>query len=452
MPPFTRRIEPRSSPATGRSTWQRHGGAPEPGGELEATGAVSGKAWPKRVDFAVIGGGLAGLSTALALAEAEPLASIVVLEARFVGFGASGRNAGLLGPLPAPLWLASADGQAEHLWGLTHLNRRVHETARWLAAEVPGSGVEARSLRIEAQGFLTASGLVRVGRLLEKARLGHRIVAVARGQLAIDMDAHTVDPYRTVRALAALARRKGIAIVEQAPVRAIAERPDDVVVSGEWGRELAARAAVVCTNAYTGSLALPEPPKAKVVHNFMVATNRFEIERLVRPGVERMFIVELNTAYVFYRIHQDRIVYGGIERFKPYGSSDFDVPPEVLAGLERLVARSFPGVGLVPEEAWGGVYHQTATDLPIIERRGGRGAIVLNVGYGGTGVAMTMVCGRLAAGLARGERPADPDDARLLAAFQSTRVPIGGLARFVASVAADIARGRRPRVPDEAGR
>jgi gamma-glutamylputrescine oxidase len=39
----------------------------------------------------IIGGGLAGLSTALALAE-RGVADIVVLEAQQVGFGASGRN------------------------------------------------------------------------------------------------------------------------------------------------------------------------------------------------------------------------------------------------------------------------------------------------------------------------------------------------------------------------
>jgi glycine/D-amino acid oxidase-like deaminating enzyme len=159
----------------------------------------------------------------------------------------------------------------------------------------------------------------------------------------------------------------------------------------------------------------------------------------------------LNTAYVYYRIHRQRVVYGGIERFTPSGESDFDVPSDVLAGLERLLDRSFPGVGLVPEEAWGGIYHQTATDLPILKRVGQRGAVVLNVGYGGTGVAMTLICGRIAAGLARGGRFADPDDGRLLAAIEATRVPVAGIARFVAGVAGDVVTRRRPAVPDRNG-
>ncbi|MGC8474192.1 MAG: FAD-dependent oxidoreductase, partial [Candidatus Dormibacteria bacterium] len=45
-------------------------------------------------DFAIVGGGFTGLWSAIRLAEAVPGASIVVLEAREIGFGASGRNGG----------------------------------------------------------------------------------------------------------------------------------------------------------------------------------------------------------------------------------------------------------------------------------------------------------------------------------------------------------------------
>ena len=47
------------------------------------------------VDVCIVGGGLAGLSTALGLAE-RGVANVAVLEARQVGFGASGRNGGFV--------------------------------------------------------------------------------------------------------------------------------------------------------------------------------------------------------------------------------------------------------------------------------------------------------------------------------------------------------------------
>ena len=49
-----------------------------------------------RADVAIVGGGLTGLSTALALQRSG--VDVVVLEREFCGFGASGRNAGHLTP------------------------------------------------------------------------------------------------------------------------------------------------------------------------------------------------------------------------------------------------------------------------------------------------------------------------------------------------------------------
>lgn len=449
---FPGRAIPASTPLTGRSLWQRHAGAPGP--ELDGAGTQrlrTVQPLPARVGLAVVGGGLAGLSTALALAEAEPSADIVVLEARFMGFGASGRNAGLISPLPAPLWLASADTEPEHLWGLGNLNARTHRLAAWLSAEATDSVVEPRVLRIEAQGRLTALGLARVARLIERAGLAHRRSQSPAGHLCVEIDTHTLDPYRTVRALAALAQRRGVRLAEGTPVAGVEETAGGVRIALGDGREIAARAAVVCTNAYSGSLALPERPAAKVVHNFMVAAGSpaSDPHRAAGSapgslhGAAGSFVVELNSSYVYYRIDRGHVVYGGIERFKPYGDSDFAVPPDVLAGLERLLERSFPGARLTPIEAWGGVYHQTSTDLPVLKRTGARGSIVLNVGYGGTGVAMTMICGQLAAALALGGRPADPDDRRLLAALAGTRMPVAALARFAAAVAGDVVMLRR---------
>jgi Glycine/D-amino acid oxidases (deaminating) len=49
----------------------------------------------RSANVCIIGGGLAGLSTALGLAE-RGVTDVVVLEAEQVGFGASGRNGGFV--------------------------------------------------------------------------------------------------------------------------------------------------------------------------------------------------------------------------------------------------------------------------------------------------------------------------------------------------------------------
>ena len=47
-----------------------------------------------RADVAIVGAGFTGLWTAIRLAETDPTLRIVVVDAAFVGFGASGRNGG----------------------------------------------------------------------------------------------------------------------------------------------------------------------------------------------------------------------------------------------------------------------------------------------------------------------------------------------------------------------
>ena len=51
-------------------------------------------------DVCIVGAGYTGLWTAYYLAQADPSLRITVLEARFAGFGASGRNGGWLSGLP----------------------------------------------------------------------------------------------------------------------------------------------------------------------------------------------------------------------------------------------------------------------------------------------------------------------------------------------------------------
>ncbi len=91
--------------------------------------ALDGKA---SVETCVIGGGLAGLTTALELARAGR--SVIVLEAEHVGFGASGRNGGFVGPawaqrLDVLIKTLGAD-RAKQLYRLSQERRRCRDARR----------------------------------------------------------------------------------------------------------------------------------------------------------------------------------------------------------------------------------------------------------------------------------------------------------------------------------
>src|SRR6476619_3065677 len=91
-------------------------------------------------DVVIVGGGFTGLSTAWHLSHRFPERRIVVLEARRVGNGASGRNGGM-----ALHWINGVEVEdperARRLYAVTT------ETIDWIAAVIRDHGPEVRFRR-----------------------------------------------------------------------------------------------------------------------------------------------------------------------------------------------------------------------------------------------------------------------------------------------------------------
>lgn len=390
---------------------------------------------PARVDFAVIGAGFAGLSTARALARSQPGASIQVLEAERVGHGASGRNGGLLSPLAAPMWLAEARDDADKAWAIRALNVAVANVASELAHELPDAGIARGDLRLESKGRLTDAGLAEVAATLGRVGIEHREEPQAGRprQRQVVVPAHLVHPYKLALALADAARADGIGIMEGIPVAAVETIADGARLTLRDGTTVTAGHVVVCANAYAAALTMPANVAAKAVHNYMLESAPLDAATLSRLPSPNTFVVELNTAYVFYRVHEGRLLFGGIDKLSQREPDDIVVPADVRVKLEKLLAASFPGVVIPIAGGWGGRFHMTATELPIIERAAASPHLTLNVGYGGTGVGLSLVCARFAAAVATGTQLSE-DDARLFATIRGARLPIVGGARFVSRV------------------
>ena len=397
---------------------------------------VADRGVPTSADFAVIGGGFAGLATAIQLKSARADTVVAVFEAKFVGYGASGRNAGLMSPLPAPIWLASAAYRDDHGWALKRLNDEVHETARWIEHSIGCAELEHCKLKLEAKGALTSAGLATVGETLDKAGIDFSAQLDGQGSLSsLEVGAYTVHPFKLVRGLANYAQRLGVIICENSPVAELDAHGDGAKVILDDGQFVAAKRVVIATNAYTTAKLTGEAVPAKVVHNYMMSTARSEAFVAAMP--EHMpFVVELNKAYVFYRQHAGRLIYGGIDKFGEPGGGPFDVPGKIHRRLKELLRASF-SQRCVPEvvQAWGGKFHATATELPVIRPAKNKSGVILNVGYGGTGVALTLICAKFAAAQALESNTLSGDDARLFRIMKETRLPIWHGVQFVAAVA-----------------
>ncbi len=427
-----------------RSYWQRIGDMPlvVPQAEL-----------PARTAIAIIGGGFAGLATALRIKEMQADADVVLIEANSVGYGASGRNGGLMSPLPAPIWLATALHDAGHARAMGLLNAEVAKAAAWAKRIAPDAEVTSQTLALEAKGAITDAALAHIARVLAKAGIDCQLDAelTPGAPRSLLLAAHTINPYALVHGLASRARRLGVQIVEGAPVASVVQNEGHAKITVQDGRSIDAATVVIATNGYTPSLALPEAPRAKVVHNYMLATEPLDATVLARLQRARQtsgqFVVELNAAYVFYRLHKGRLVFGGIEKLRHAAGGDLDVPALVLQGLKKHLAATLDGMRMPRiADAWGGRFHMTATDLPIIRRSDRHPSIVFNLGYGGTGVALSLALAPVAAAHALGRKVEDRALAELARAICNTRVPVAGALRFAAGVASALVCGALARL------
>lgn len=372
---------------------------------------------PAAADFAIIGGGLAGLATAIRLRELHAGATIVVLEAERVGYGASGRNAGFLSPLAAPVWLLGADRSRDQAWAARRINADVHDVARWIEQRLPAAELAKSRMLLEATGRISDAGLGQFARAVEAVGLAHQLEENSAGHRSLQMDAYTVHPYALVRGLAQQAAHAGVRIREQARVRSIeGER-----LRLDEGGTLNARRIIICTNAYTGTLDVGERIHALVIHAFLMAS-----QPTTRTD-DGAFTVVLDRDQAFVRMHERRILYGGGDKLIAPRGDDYAVPDAMRARLAQQMQRRFPGTDVA--EAWAGKFHATVNGLPIIRPSKTNRAVILNVGYGGTGVALALVCARLAAAVASDGLFITADDARLLSIMQRTRISVRDLAR-----------------------
>ncbi len=200
-------------------------------------------------DAAVIGGGLSGLSVALRLSEAG--LKVVLLEARRIGWGASGANAGiaaLFQRLCLSEWekdigmhavKAYIDTHVRAIHSIKTLSRQLHhrfemqKVSGWLYAE---NKEETKKIKREAETMLRAG-------LKAELQSGERLENPCTAALKIPY-LHVLDPMAYLNALLWLAKNNGVQIYEQS--RVIAVETDAV-----YTEEGSVRAsAIVVTSGY----------------------------------------------------------------------------------------------------------------------------------------------------------------------------------------------------------
>jgi glycine/D-amino acid oxidase-like deaminating enzyme len=399
-------------------------GPPEPGGPAvsfwwEALGGCPAPRPPLRgdltCDVAIVGGGYTGLWTAYYLARRDASLRIAVLEARHVGYGASGRNGGWLSAQLAtsPRLARAGDGA-----GLAALRQAmagsVDEVLAVLAAEgIDADAVKSGCLRVAVtpaqearlRSYVAAEralgGPGRDWRLLSAAELSSRVAIAGARAAAFTPHCARVQPARLVAGLADAAERRGVTIFEDTPVLALGPG----IARTERGTVRAA-AVVRATEGFTCRL----PGQARrwlPMNSSMIVTARIPAalwETIGWGNAETLS--DVAHAYVYLQRTADgRMAIGG--RGNPYVfGNGFDsagrTPARTAGSLADVLHRLFPAVaGVRIERSWSGVLAVprdwcAGVGFDPVTRTGWAG------GYVGQGVTTANLAGRTLADLVTG--------------------------------------------------
>lgn len=351
-------------------------------------------------DSVIIGGGLAGLTTALQLARAGQ--SVIVLEAESVGFGASGRNGGFVSP-----GFATGSDNIARMAG-TEAARQIHrlsiegvefvrETIETLKIEEarPQPGItsvlrydEGGSLKAHADEMRRVYGYEldylstdEVRSVLKSNRYFHALR---------DRKAFHMHPLNYLRGLAREIERLGGRIYEgSAATGSVLDSAEKTVFTS--GGSVRARHVVFTTGGYTG------PLNGRLKRSFLpIATYVMlseEAPELIRTAIATTDAIGDNRrAGDYYRLVEGgkRLLWGG--RITTRAAS-----PAALAGeLRREMVGTYPQLkDLKTELAWSGLMSYARHLMPQIGEM--QAGVWHCTAFGGHGLNTTAIGGKLVA-------------------------------------------------------
>jgi gamma-glutamylputrescine oxidase len=351
-------------------------------------------------DVAVLGGGIAGCSAALHLAKRGY--RVALLEARVVGYGASGRSGGqvIFGLAASQKSLAAEVGRddARRLFDLSiealdltrsligeyaidcdyhanHLHvavkpRHLKELDEW-----------ARELHEECD-YLSARRLHR-DELMTHVRSERYL-----GGLLDPRSGH-LNPLKFTQGVARAAESAGVKIFENSQVLRYEDGPE-VVVQTAQGTVRCAH-LVLCGNVYIDGVAPPLARRILGVGTYIIATEPLGEERVTALLPSNAAVADINWILDYFRRSADhRLLFGGRVSYSAVQ------PPRLAESMRKRMLRIFPTLADVKVAyAWGGYLDITMNRAPDF------GRLAPNVfycqGFSGHGMSLTGLAGKLVA-------------------------------------------------------
>ncbi len=389
-------------------------------------------------DVCIVGGGLAGLSAAIDLRKRG--FTVAVLEAKRIGWGASGRNGGqVIAGLACDIDVIEKQLGAEaakRVWNMTieaidliHERRRNYKIhCDWQAGYVGGAvnAKKARELRESVDFMRMRYGYEQTFVDAKDVRSwidSPRFVALAHDALSGHLH-----PLKYTLGIARAAVSEGADVFENTAANAISKTNNGYLVHTREG-VVRSKFVLLAGNVYLDSLAPKLSSRIMPVGTYIVASEPMPRNRALSLIPTRSAICDTNFVLDYFRLSADeRMIFGGRVSYSTV------TPINLAPSMRERMITVFPQLSDVKiEYAWGGFVDITMNRAPDFGRLPSIGNDVYYLqGFSGHGLALTGIAGRIAAEAMAGS--AERFD--LFAKLKHRNFPGGGLLRTPGLVAA----------------
>jgi gamma-glutamylputrescine oxidase len=356
-------------------------------------------------DVAVVGGGLAGLSAALELAQRG--FSVTLLEARELGWGASGRNGGQAihglacdqSTIEAQLGL----DEARRVWdmsieALDLLRQRIDRHAidcDWRAGYLglATNARKGRELQDWAERMEQVYGYVQ--QHIPPAQMAQWIASDRFHSGVFDVRSGHLHPLKYTLGLGRAAAAAGVTLHEHTPVTAL--QPGPMVRLGTPQGALQARHVLLAGNVYLQGIAPTLAPRIMPVGTYIACTETLDDALADSLIPSRAAVCDTNFVLDYFRTTNDqRMLYGGRVSYSTV------TPMNLAESIRQRMVATFPQLASARVEyAWGGFVDISMNRAPDFGRLPAAGGYAANVyylqGFSGHGLALTGLAGKLVA-------------------------------------------------------
>ncbi|MGX1320210.1 gamma-glutamylputrescine oxidase [Bradyrhizobium sp. USDA 377] len=380
----------------------------------------------QQADVVIIGAGYTGLSAAHHIAKSG--LSPVVLEANRPGWGASGRNGGVI---TAKFRLSFREIDAVHGRAMARRMYEIaHESTDMVEELVSEFGITSANLTrtgqvkaahnettlkaaIDEANWMTREMGSAEVRILDKSGVREETGSDIFVGGVLNPGSGGIHPLNYLRGLADGVARRGVPIFQESPVVKLRRDKDGIVAETPRG-VVRAKQAIIATNSYSDLTGATAHLQRTLIpfRSAMVATERLPgnlAGKLMPTGRTH---TETKRMMRWFRMVDNRVIFGGRGAFgKQDSQAAFDALRKAMVGI-------FPDLADVPlAYKWSGLVAMTLDSVPHIGRLDDR--TLFSVGYNGAGVAMSSLMGRYLAAFVRGETP----DVGLLDARRMKAIP-----------------------------